>query len=160
MVMGGGGEGGLRVRISTGCLAVALRVIGAVTMVAFAAAVMPQTWIIGFAQWLGFDPFPDAPLTHYLARNLSLIYGFVGALVWWIGSRLDQYRSLVSPLAWAVVAFGVGRAVVDTQAGMPLWWTAGESISSIVGGLTIVWFDRVATDEHSNVTVAGRRAAD
>lgn len=147
-------------RISTGCLAGVLRVVGGVTMVAFAAAVMPQAWIIGIAQWLGFEPFPDAPLTHYLARNLSLIYGFVGALVWRIGSRLDQYRSLVGPFAWAVVAFGIGRAVVDTQAGMPLWWTAGESTCSIIGGLTIALLDRVATDEPPNVTVAGRRAAD
>lgn len=149
----------MSVRISTGCLAVSLRVIGAVTMVAFAAAVMPQAWIIGIAQWLGFDPFPDAPLTHYLARNLSLIYGFVGAMVWWIGANLDRYRSLVGPFAWAVVAFGIGRAVVDTQAGMPLWWTAGESICSVIGGLVIAWADRVATDEPPNVTAAGRRAA-
>ncbi len=45
----------------------------------FLTAVMPARWIEETAEWLGFDPFPESPLTYYLARNLSLMYGFVGA---------------------------------------------------------------------------------
>ncbi|TVP96985.1 MAG: hypothetical protein EA381_16190 [Planctomycetaceae bacterium] len=111
-------------------------------MLAFAAAVMPQAWIVSIGERLGFAPFPDAPLTHYLARNLSLMYGFVGGLIWWIASDLARYRSLVSPLAVAVVLFGLSQAVVDTQAGMPIWWIAYESVSTILGGVMLLLLDR------------------
>lgn len=129
-------------RLSPRWLTLILKVIGGVTMLAFAAAVMPQAWIVSIGERLGFAPFPDAPLTHYLARNLSLMYGFVGGLIWWIASDLARYRSLVSPLAVAVVLFGLSQAVVDTQAGMPIWWIAYESVSTILGGVMLLLLDR------------------
>jgi hypothetical protein len=130
-------------RLSPRWLTLFLKVVGAVTMTAFAAAVMPQAWIVNLATWLGFDPFPSAPLTFYLARNLSLMYGFIGMLVLWIAIHIDQYRSLVRPFGYATVLFGISQAIVDAQAAMPVWWTALESLSTIFGGIVIVWLDHV-----------------
>ena len=73
-----------------------LRVIGGISLLAFAAAVMPETWIVETAEALGFDPFPFSPLTFYLARNLSLLYGFVGAFLLVVALDLDRYRPLVA----------------------------------------------------------------
>jgi hypothetical protein len=137
------------VRLSPRWLTLVLKVVGAVTMTAFAAAVMPQAWIISLAMWLGFDPFPSAPLTFYLARNLSLMYGFIGMLVLWIATHIDQYRSLVRPFAYATILFGISQAIVDAQAAMPFWWTAFESVSTIFGGMMIAWLDHVTPKELS-----------
>ena len=57
-----------------------LQVVGGISLLAFLAAVMPEHWMVETAKVLGIDPFPASPLTFYLARNLSLLYGFVGAL--------------------------------------------------------------------------------
>lgn len=119
-----------------------LKVVAVITWLAFAAAVMPQQWIVEISEWLGFDPFPYSPLTFYLARHLSLLYGFLGAGLWVITTDFHRYRKLISYLAIGTIAIGLGQLIIDLQAGMPLWWTLGESISTMFGGGLIWWLDR------------------
>jgi hypothetical protein len=125
-------------------LVLMLRVVGGITLLAFAAAVMPEKWMIETAEALGFEPFPHSPLTFYLARNLSLLYGFVGVGLLVVTIDFDRYRPLVRYLAWGTMAFGVLQWVVDAQSSLPAWWTCGESASTFLGGLLIGWLDRRA----------------
>ncbi|WP_246145938.1 hypothetical protein [Rubripirellula lacrimiformis] len=119
-----------------------MQFVGGVSLLAFGAAVMPERWIIEISQELGFDPFPDSPLTFYLARHLSLLYGFVGVFFLILANDLDRYLPLVRLLAIATTIFGVGQACVDALAGVPAWWTWGESLSTVFGGLLLGWFVR------------------
>lgn len=114
-----------------------LRIVGGITLLAFLAAVMPSQWIKETAEALGFDPFPDSPLTFYLARNLSLLYGFVGVFLILISLDLDRYRPLVWYTAIGTILFGVLQLVVNSMAGLPSWWTWGESISTVAGGVIL-----------------------
>jgi hypothetical protein len=116
-----------------------LRIIGGVSLLAFLAAVMPTHWMIETAEALGFKSFPDSPLTFYLARNLSLLYGFVGAFLIIISLDLDRYRPLVWYTAVGTMLFGVLQFVVDSMAGLPAWWTLGESVSTFFGGVLLYW---------------------
>lgn len=127
-----------------------LRAIATITLLAFAAAVMPEKWIIEASEALGFDPFPYSPLTFYLARNLSLLYGFVGAGLLVITTDWHRYRPLVRYLAVGTIAFGGLQLIVDGQSALPLWWTLGESLSTICGGLTIWWLDHRARSQTSS----------
>ncbi len=117
-----------------------LRIVGATAWLAFAAAVMPEKWMIEIAGELGIDPFPDSPLTFYLARNLSLLYGFVGVLLWMVARDLDRYLDLVKTLSLCTVLFGVGQGIVDAMSGLPAWWVIGESMSTVAGGVMMAWF--------------------
>ena len=119
-----------------------LRFIALVSFLAFAAAVMPGVWIVQASEFLGFEPFPESPLTYYLARHLSLLYGFVGVLLWIAASDLDRYRPLVRKLGVLTVVFGVLQGLVDAMAGLPAWWTTGESMSTLVGGMLLMWMER------------------
>lgn len=119
-----------------------LRLIGATSLFAFLASVMPASWIISISEELGFDPFPDSPLTFYLARNLSLLYGFVGATLLVIASDLPRYRPLVRYAAIGTLLFSGFQLVVDSMSGLPWWWTLGESGSTLVGGLMLYWIQR------------------
>ena len=119
-----------------------LRLIGATSLFAFLASVMPAPWIISISEELGFDPFPDSPLTFYLARNLSLLYGFVGATLLVIASDLPRYRPLVRYAAIGTLLFSGFQLVVDSMSGLPWWWTLGESGSTLVGGLMLYWIQR------------------
>lgn len=118
-----------------------LRIIGIVTLLAFGAAVMPQRWIVEVAGFLGFEPFPFSPLTFYLARNLSLLYGFVGCLLLLIAADFERYRPLVGKIGLGTIVFGGLQGVVDIQSAMPMWWTAYESLSTIFGGIIIIVLD-------------------
>ena len=125
-----------------GYLAGFLRFVGIFTQLAFVAAFMPQAWIVRITDQLHLPAFPDNPVAFYLARHLSLIYGFIGIALIVFSYRMDRYRDAVGYFGLGVIGFGVLQAAIDWQAAMPIWWTAGESISSICGGLLILWLDR------------------
>lgn len=119
-----------------------LRLVGIVSQLAFVAAVMPESWIVEITEELRLEPFPETPLAFYLARHLSLLYGFVGIAFIVLSYQVHRYRELIGFLAWAVVAFGLLQGLIDFQSGLPIWWTAGESISTILGGLMLRWLHR------------------
>ena len=120
-------------------LIVFLRLVGGISLLAFAAAVMPEKWMIEISEFLAFDPFPYSPLPFYLARNLSLLYGFVGATLLVIATDLPRYFPLVRYAAIGTILFSVLQGIVDSQAGLPLWWTLGESLSTLFGGVLLYW---------------------
>ncbi|MEM6471047.1 MAG: hypothetical protein AAF802_15920 [Planctomycetota bacterium] len=124
-----------------------LHFVGVFTLLAFVAAVMPATWIQWSSDELDVGPFPDQPVAFYLARHLSMMYGFIGLALIVFAKRLRQPADprdleLASLLGYAVVAFGVGQAVLDLQSEMPHWWTAAESLSTVFGGVLILWLVR------------------
>ncbi|PHQ33595.1 hypothetical protein [Rhodopirellula bahusiensis] len=121
-----------------------LRIIGVTALLAFAAAVMPEKWMIEIAQEIGIDPFPESPLTFYLARNLSLLYGFVGGLLCILSSDLPRYRDLIGWAAVGTIAFGLLQLIVDSMSGLPGWWTVGEGGSTLAGGLLLRWLEQTA----------------
>ncbi|GAA4462475.1 hypothetical protein [Novipirellula rosea] len=130
-----------------------LQLVGLVTLLAFPAAVMPEKWMVEIAKSLGIHPFPSAPLTFYLARHLSILYGFVGIGLLVLANDLVRYRPLVRYLALGTITFGVAQFVVDAMAGMPSWWTWGESLSTVAGGGFIAWLNRARSS-------AGRGSGD
>ena len=119
-----------------------LRMVGAAALLAFLASVMPEAWIVEIAEELGFDPFPNSPLTFYLARNLSLLYGFVGATLLIIATDLERYRPLVRYAALGTILFSGCQLIVDSMSGLPLWWTWGESGSTLIGGMLLFWLQK------------------
>ncbi len=128
-------------------LKIYLRVIGAAALLAFGAALMPSRWMMDISHWLGIDPFPDSPLTFYLARNLSLMYGFVGVFLLVIAADLSRYRPLVWWIAMGTISFGGLQLLVDSMAGLPTWWVVGESGWTFFGGVLLAWLDaRTSTD--------------
>lgn len=124
-----------------------LRLIGGSALIAFAAALMPSDWIVDIAAWLGIKPFPDSPLTFYLARNLSLLYGYVGVFMLVIAADLPRYRPLIRWAAVGTMSFGLLQFIVDAMAGLPTWWVFGESGWTLGGGVLLAWLDARTSKE-------------
>ncbi len=118
-----------------------LQLIGYVALLAFGAAIMPAQWIEELSEWLGFEPFPDSPLTFYLARNLSLLYGFVGATLLVIVHDYDRYSPAIRLVAIGTILFAVLQGIVNVQSRLPWWWIVNESLNTLIGGMLIYWFD-------------------
>jgi hypothetical protein len=126
-----------------------LNLVGCVTLLAFAFALMPEPWFAWCADHLGIDPFPEHPLTYYLARNLSALYGYVGVVMLFVARDLVRYHPLIGALGWGTLSFGILQLVIDSQSGLPVWWVLGEGLSTVAGGICILVLSRWASHPNS-----------
>lgn len=108
-------------------------------MVAFACIFIPDSVMATTHQWLGLGEFPNAPITLYLARSTSLLYGVHGLLMFVVGRNLDRYSPLASLFGWLHIVIGLSMLGIDLTAGMPWYWTAFEGVPVALTGLLIVW---------------------
>jgi hypothetical protein len=119
-------------------LAVALRILGCVDLVALAAVAMPHGWMARGHAWAGLGELPAAPIVGYLARSISFLYALHGATVLFISFDVDRYRPLITFLAVIALAHGAVMLGIDLAEGMPLWWTAVEGPGfSATGGVVL-----------------------
>jgi len=116
---------------------------GGMMSVAFVAVVMPTSAMATIADWLGV-PLPRSPLTEYLTRSLSTMYGVLGVLHLYLARDVVRYLDLIVVLGWLTVLAGVIQTVVDFAAGMPPSWSWSEGPSTVLAGLAYVWLARRA----------------
>jgi hypothetical protein len=118
-------------------LSLILRLAGVSTVVAFLTVFLPVEWMASTHEALGLGVFPRAPVVEYLARSIALLYGFHGVLMLIVAGDPVRFRPIVSYIATMDVIFGVAIAAIDWHAGMPLWWTMGESVTIMGVGIVI-----------------------
>jgi hypothetical protein len=97
-----------------------------VLLLAFGAVFLPTRWMAATHEWLGLGTFPEAPITEYLTRSVSLMYGIHGGLFLVLSGNVRRYRSPLKYLILMGFAFGVAMTVIDLRAPMPLYWSLGE----------------------------------
>src|SRR5262245_34510553 len=107
-------------------LAWLLYVLGGMMTVAFVFVVVPTSAMAAIADWLGVGPLPRSPLTEYLTRSLSTMYGVLGVLHLYLARDVVRYLDLIIVIGWLTVLAGVIVTVVDFGAGMPLLWSWSE----------------------------------
>jgi hypothetical protein len=117
-------------------LKLVLRIGGVATAAAFLAVFLPVEWMAQTHEAVGLGPFPRAPVVDYLARSIALLYGFHGVLMLIVATDPVRYAVFVTYLAIMDVTFGVAIAGIDIHAGMPWYWTLGESLP--IAGLGII----------------------
>ena len=128
---------GLRPSTRLRLLRLVLRIGGVTTTAAFLAVFLPVEWMARAHEALDLGPFPFWPIVEYLARSIALLYGFHGVLMLIIATDPVRYRALVTYLAIMDVTFGVAIAAIDIHAGLPWYWTLGESASIALLGLVL-----------------------
>jgi hypothetical protein len=125
-------------------LAWLLYVLGGMMSVAFLAVVMPTSQMAAIADWLGVGPLPRSPLTEYLTRSLSAMYGVFGLLHIYLARDVVRYLDLIIVLGWLTVLAGAIVIVVDFAVGMPPYWSWSEGPPTVLTGLVYVWLARRA----------------
>ena len=89
--------------------------------------------------WLGMGEFPAAPLTDYLARSVSALYGFHGVLLFVIAGDPLRYERIVLYLGVTNIVFGLMLFAIDLHAGLPLLWTAFEGPPVVGLGVLVLY---------------------
>ena len=111
---------------------------GLFLMLAFVAVLLPVDWMARAHQWLSLGEFPDVPITVYLARSTSLLYGVHGVLMFYTGITIDRHWRLVWLFGWLHVVIGITILLIDITAPMPLYWTLLEGGPVAVLGILIL----------------------
>jgi hypothetical protein len=121
-----------------------VRLNAAVLLLATPFAFMPFAWMHSIHQdVLSLGPLPDSPITRYMARSLAVLYATFGLVTLYITLDWQRYHPAVPLLAWLHVAFGCGMIAIDFDAGLPLWWVAGEGPPLVgMGFLMMVLYRR------------------
>lgn len=120
-----------------GLLRFVLRFGGVVTALAFVTVFLPAEWMAQAHQRVGLGPFPRAPIVDYLARSIALLYGFHGVLMLIVSNDPIRFRPIVTYIAWMDIAFAVAIFGIDVHAGMPWFWTFGETASILGVGIVL-----------------------
>jgi hypothetical protein len=119
-------------------LALTLRCLGAVDLLALAAVVLPRPWMAAGHAVLGLGALPAEPIVGYLARSASALYGLHGAMILFLSFDVVRYARLITFLAVAALLHGAVMFGIDVAEGMPAWWTAVEGLSFATTGAVVL----------------------
>ena len=119
-----------------------LRLAGAVELLAFIAVILPRSFMETAHAALGLGVMPQGPVLIFMIRQASYCYGMHAVSLFVIASDVERFRPFVilngiSFLVAAPVFF-----LIDFTAGMPLWWTLGDSISCLFFGASLLLLAR------------------
>jgi hypothetical protein len=107
-----------------------------VVLCALPCSLLPFAWMdTVHRDWLGQGPLPDAGITRYLTRSLSLVYAMHGAVI----------------LAWLHILLGCAIVAVDLDAGVPWWWVLGEGPPLAGYGLVLLLLYKRASSSELGV---------
>jgi surface polysaccharide O-acyltransferase-like enzyme len=122
-----------------------LRFVGAMSLLALFAVVLPASWLADIHDLAGLPGrYAAAPITDYLARSTSIFYAVLGGLFLLAACDVRRYRALIVYLAAALFVVGVTLTVVDLAHRFPWWWVLGEFLCAIpVAAIMLVLLRRV-----------------
>jgi len=119
-----------------------LRIAGTVEILAFFAVVMPRALMEAAHLWLGLGTMPDGPIVMFMIRQASYTYGLHGISLWVLSLNVTRFRPLIVLNGIAFLLAGPVFCLIDYTAGMPLWWTLGDTVGCGVFGVLLLWLSR------------------
>ena len=113
---------------------------GCFLMLAVVALFFPLDLMKSIHQWLGIGEMPDSSVVIYLARSTSMMYAVHGVVMFFTGLKIDRLWPMAGLLGFLHVGIGLTMIGVDLNAGMPVYWIAGEGGPIAAMGLLILYF--------------------
>ena len=119
-------------------LRLVLKLGGCVEVLAFFAVVMPRAWMESAHEWLGLGVMPPLPVLDYMIRGASFTFGLHGVLLWILARNLDRFKSIIIFTGASYVVAGPVFFAIEHSAGLPLWWTIGDSLACFLFGVAML----------------------
>lgn len=115
---------------------------GAVEVLAFGAVVMPRPWMEVSHAWLGLGEFSPGPVTMFMIRQASYVYGMHGVSLFVLASDVRRFRPLVLLNGISFLLAAPVFLCIDYTSGMPHWWTALDTLGCGFLGAALLWLNR------------------
>ncbi len=119
-------------------LARILYLVAVIELLAIPTILIPYTWMDYVHGALGLGKLPDSPIVIYLARSVSILYGFHGIVTLHLSRDVERYLPLIGLFSLCAMAMGGSLLVIDLILDMPLWWAISEGAFAILFG-AVVW---------------------
>jgi hypothetical protein len=116
---------------------------GLIDVLALVVLFLPNQWMADWQTWAGLGPFPQIPITSYLARSSSLMYVAHGLLLLFLSRQVERYLPVIRWLAWIALVHGAILICVGWQADMPWWWICLEGPLLMTWGLVVLWLGKI-----------------
>lgn len=117
---------------AAGRLALMLRIIGGMDLLAFGAMLAPTEWLVAATHELHLPSLPAIGPGPYLARTASMMYGLCGVLLLFLASDVPRYRPVIRLFSHCGRLAAFALIAIDRASQMPFWWIAVESGSCLV----------------------------
>ena len=115
---------------------------GSFLMTAFLTVLLPVMTMQAMHEWLGLGEFPVAPITDYLARSTSLMYGVHGSIMFYTGLTIQHHWRFIPLLGWLHIVIGTVMVMIDLTAPMPTYWIVMEGGPIAAVGVLILFLYR------------------
>jgi len=125
-------------------LAWLLRLGSCITLSAFLTALLPAETMAAVHRDLGMGELEVVPVVDYMARSLSMLYGFHGALLMLLSFHVQRLAPVIVFIGWMNVLFGAALLAIDLHAGLPAWWIAAEGPWVMAMGVLVLVLVRAA----------------
>jgi hypothetical protein len=122
-----------------------LRLGACITLPAFLTALLPAETMAAVHRGLGLGELEVGPVVDYMARSLSMLYGFHGGLLLLLSFDVRRLAPAIVYVGWMNVVFGAALLAIDLLAGLPAWWVAAEGPWVIVTGVLLLVLVRAAS---------------
>lgn len=124
-----------------------LRAHALVLLLALVPIFFPFEWMDKIHGWLGLGELPEARITQYLTRSLSLVYALHGAVCLALTMNMKKYLPFIQLVAGFHFVFGGLSLAIDLNAGMPWFWTIGEGPMIMLFAIFIYFYSAVCLRE-------------
>jgi len=88
--------------------------------------------------WLGLGEMPDGVVLRYLIREVALVDGLHGVLLWLLAQDVERFRPLI---IFTGFSYLVGSPVFASGAavgGMPWFWFLGVGLPCLAVGVVVL----------------------
>lgn len=90
--------------------------------------------------------FPDAPITVYLARSTSALYGMYGLFALLMARNIYHYERMILYHARLILAVCLILAFLSWQCGLPTAWVLIDAVGGLGLGLVTIYLHRQVFD--------------
>jgi hypothetical protein len=121
-----------------GRLVLVLRATAVLLLLGLVGAALPESWMKAVHEWGGLGPWPGGALLLYLARVVSILYGFYGMLTLYLSFDVRRYLPVIRFMALAGFPLAPVIFAVIWSAGLPTVWAVSEPASILA--LSALWY--------------------
>lgn len=116
-----------------------LRLVAIVSLVVVPAIFLPRIAAEKLLWLMGFGQQPVTALLLYMMAGGSCVFLGQAVLLWVMSGDVARYQPLVRVVAWIYLVCGPLFLWIDSQAGLPTWWVAMDSLGCLTTGLALAW---------------------